>query len=397
MASPNALYDWLKERGHWIGLNDDRTCTHVFLDGGKCHVSAVDMPAFYDKYAEVLARGTSQYVVEQRTPVFRLFMDVDIRSRSSIESDTIERINTCLHECSRSFFTPLASPMIVCTVPERRLPADGSYKRGVHLHWKGVLVTSSKAMSFRTFCLQKCIDTFGESFLNKWNDILDPSVYKSSGLRIVGSSKRDVPGVYWPTEVYYPDGNVLRVPRESVQANMQKWLEDTTLRVAEREYGSNHGSNEPLAESDRVKEAFSGKGRLERLSMVDDTYKVVARALETTLPPFFKQCKVTSIYKFVPENKKKACTFVFGTNCRNCMNKPSGPHKSNHVYFKVDQTGIYQRCFDRDEDECDRCTGSCKDFDQKVHWLTDDLSKMLYGKVSARTLISMPKNRKLFT
>lgn len=383
-----SLYDWLKERGHWIGLNDDRTCTHVFLDGGKCHVPAEDMPAFYAKYAEALARGVPQYVVEQRTPVFRLFMDIDIRSRSSIEDSTVDAIVSCLHECSRSFFVPLASPMIVSTVPERRLPDHAqSYKRGVHLHWKGILVTSSKAMAFRTFCVGRCIDAFGETFANKWADILDSAVYKSSGLRILGSSKRDVPGVYWPTAVYYPDGKVLRIERENVRGNMQKWLEDTTLRVAEVDSRRIEGATS-TNESDRVREGFTSKGRLERMSMVDPKTKAMSHALESVLPPFFEHCKITSLYKFIPESKRRDPTYVFGTNCRRCMNKPSGPHKNNHVYFKVDRSGIYQRCFDRDGEDDERTTGDCKDFDQKVHWLPDDLSSLLYGIKSARTMIA---------
>jgi hypothetical protein len=393
MASTNGLYDWLKEHGHWIGLNDTRTCTHVFLDGGKCHVSTADMPAFYVKYAEVLAKGVPQYAVEQRTPVFRLFMDIDIRSRSSIEDATIERVVLCLHECSRSFFSPLASPMIVCSVPERRLKdAEGSFKRGVHLHWKGILVTSSKAMAFRAFCVDKCIDAFGETFANKWADIVDPAVYKSSGLRIVGSSKRDAPGVYFPTAVYYPDGKVLRVEHGDVISNLQKWLEDTTLRVADLDARPTAAYTESSTdESDKVREAFS-KGRLERMSMVDEKTKTIVHSLESTLPPFFKQCKVTSVHKFIPQSKAKTCTFIFGTNCRYCMNKPSGPHRSNHVYFKVDRTGVYQRCFDREGDDQDRRTGDCKEFDQKVSGLSDDLSRLLYDTRSARTLVTMPKD-----
>lgn len=392
MASTNGLYDWLKERGHWIGLNDDRTITHVFLDGGKCHVPAADMPAFYARYAEEVQRGVPQYVVEQRTPVFRLFMDIDIRSRSSIDDSTIDKIVLCLHECSRSFFVPLASPMIVCSVPERRLASDGAqYKRGVHLHWKGILVTSSKAMSFRAFCVARCIDAFGETFANKFSDILDPAVYKSSGLRILGSSKRDIPGVYWPTAVYYPDGKILRVDLENVKNNMQKWLEDTTLRVPEVDVRRTMDDASTFDEPDRLREGFSSKGRLERMSMVDSKTKAIAQALESVLPPFFEHCKITSLYKFIPESKRSDSTYVFGTNCRRCMNKTSGPHKNNHVYFKVDRSGIYQRCFDRDGEDDDRRTGDCKNFDQKVHWLPDDLSRLLYGTRSGHTMVSAKK------
>jgi hypothetical protein len=74
------------------------------------------------------------------------------------------------------------------------------------------------------------------------------------------------------------------------------------------------------------------------------------------------------------------------------MNKPCGPHKSNHVYFKVDRTGVYQRCFDREGDDQDRRTGDCKDFDQKVSGLSDDLAGLLYGTRSGSTLVSRPKD-----
>lgn len=391
-SSENSLYTWLKENGLWLFAGDTsgRVITHVFLDGGKAHVPIDQANEFHKRYAQCIRDGTPQYVVEQRTPLFRLFMDIDLRSRFATPSDSIERIMACIYACSKEFFSPLTSPMIACTVPDRQL-ADGTHKVGVHLHWPGVMVTSSKALSFRVMCINKCIDSFGECYASTWSQIIDAAVYKSSGLRMIGSFKRDAPGAYYPHMVFRSDGSVQSLVHSSILANLETWLADASIRVSSKIDSPPTDSTDARHEELLLKSEH--RGNLNRMSLADASVRRIATALEASLPPFFRHCKVTSIYKIVPTGSKNVANnkFIFGTNCKNCMNKVSGSHRSNHVYFLVNSNGVHQRCFCRCDTSEGRRYGECREFSEKVCNL-GALSELLYGKPSPASLLKGQQN-----
>lgn len=392
MTDANPLYAWLKEQGFWLSAGDTsaRPITHLFLDGGKAHVPDDKTIEFYQEYASCIRKGIPQYVVEQRTPAFRLFIDVDIRSKFPLPQDMIERMSACLYGCSREFFAPLSSSMIVCLAPDRQLP-DGMHKTGIHLHWPRVFITSSKALTFRTLCITRCTEEFGDCFAVGWGNIIDAAVYRSSGLRMIYSLKRNATGVYVPRLVFQPDGSVQTA--SGVLEALETWLQDVSIRVSRvvdpTTVAGGSGDSTDASHEELLIKTEHNKGTLQRMSLAEARTRSMAVALETSLPPFFRNCKVTSIYKIVPRSKKADhIKYIFGTNCKNCMNKVSGFHRSNHVYFMVSASGVHQRCFCR----CDTCEGrrygECRDFSQKVCDLSAGLGDLAYGKPNARIQVS---------
>ncbi len=69
--------------------------SHLLLNGGKLYVRPQDNAYFLAKYAGFVTRGARPCVVELRTPVFRLMMDLDIKREEPLPREDIMRI--CVH------------------------------------------------------------------------------------------------------------------------------------------------------------------------------------------------------------------------------------------------------------------------------------------------------------
>lgn len=377
----NSFYQWLRQERMWIeGDMDSRSVTHVFLDGGKVHVEDDDMERFHEVYCDCVAKNIPQYVVEQRTPVFKLFMDVDLQSKTIIDDETILRICETIAAAAREFFDPMESDVIVCTAPVRELPGViRSYKHGIHLHWKDIYVVSSKALTFRNLCIKRCAESFGDTcFHNTWVKIIDAAVYKSSGLRLIGSLKRGISGTYLPQYVLRPDRMVIKV--ESPMTNLLTWVKECSIRLPIGLPSFSGAAYNTDSTDDRHEEAILGsshKGHLTRVSLRDfkDTLACFMKVVATF--PFFKTFRVTSVYKIDSSNGANPA-YIIGTSCKRCMNKASGIHNSNHIYFFVDKKGIHQRCFCRCETLEGRKYKMCKDFSHKLCDLPNDLMTRLY-------------------
>lgn len=386
MQAPNPVYEYLKHRGFWITSGQERTCSHVFFDGGKAAVPSDATADFYRVYCDALRNGIPQYAVEQRTPVFKLFVDVDLQSKAPIDDSMLDQICARLFNASRTFFVNSNSSMVACTAPPRKMASKAVYKNGIHCHWPNVFVTSSKALAFRTHCLKDLADAFGECFCNKWSDIMDPAVYRSSGLRMIGSSKKDVEGTYMPYRVFEPGGSVQRCSRDDILGNLEHWLGLTCIRcdvvksvAAIYEDSTDESFEESVLKSDH-------DGTIRRMGTVEA--QPIMREFERIVPTsFFKGMKAMAVYDI---QKNDRHTLLVRTNCKRCLNKINGEHRSNHVYFVINEKGITQKCFCRCETLEGRKKGCCRDFSTKVGELSDVLYKTVVGKAPKPSPYSKP-------
>jgi hypothetical protein len=66
--------------------------THYLMDGGILDVPFNDTDAFFVEYLACIRRGVKVYVVEQKTDVFRFFVDLDWRAEEPISDDRLLEI-----------------------------------------------------------------------------------------------------------------------------------------------------------------------------------------------------------------------------------------------------------------------------------------------------------------
>jgi hypothetical protein len=152
------------------------------MDGGILDVPLADTDAFYIEYIAAVRRGCKLYVVEQKTDVFRFFVDLDYKADTALN----EQLLTSLLEKMSSV---VPGRQLVARAPVRMV--DQLVKSGVHIHWPDLFVTRQEALAYRTRILMELDGP-------EWADFIDASVYGGSGLRMLWSHKKPTGDPYVP-------------------------------------------------------------------------------------------------------------------------------------------------------------------------------------------------------
>jgi hypothetical protein len=271
--------------------------THLLLDGGKLHESS----DFLQVYIDEIVKGTRLYVVEQKTRVFKFFVDIDFVSDSD-ELDFI-KVTTCLYEIVHS------GTCILARAKPREV--SGGTKYGAHIVWPNLNVTKEKAQSIR----MKILSEMGSD----WEKVIDASVYTGSGLRMLWSFKNEP-----DSTVYIPwgtcnDGVFTEFENKSPSVQFLTMFSIRTSSTETRE-------EIPSATSSVDIEAY-----IRRVIVGQQDARVLK----------ISKCRNKKDYLITTDSK-------YCENIKRC-------HKSNHVWFCMTTSGvIFQKCHD---DECKQFTG----------------------------------------
>jgi hypothetical protein len=134
------------------------------MDGGILFVLDEDMDAFFQVYIEQL-KNRKLYVVEQKTNIFKFFVDLDYKAPEKLSDEFLLEICERIHES-------LGRPGRCCIARAQPRPIkDSLIKSGVHIHWPDLKVTKQDAISNRSKILLNLPEVDG---LN-WSEIIDSS------------------------------------------------------------------------------------------------------------------------------------------------------------------------------------------------------------------------------
>ena len=183
----------------------------------------------------------------------------------------------------------------VCAVSSSK-QVDTGIKSGIHIHFPDCIVTKQKALRIR------------EELPEDIRQFVDESVYKGSGLRMLWSYKRDGGSPY--------------VPFFDFETNT--WLDQ-----------------QPSVD---LLKLFSIKTEY-TIELSNDASGETFSNLECF------------IHKYIPGHEnihvKDVSKNIVRTDSRYCS-RIQREHKSNHVYFVIDGSCIYQKCYDS---ECKKFSG----------------------------------------
>lgn len=274
-------------------MTTQQSWTHVSLDGGS--FSSIN----HSEYIQNVLAGVKMFMCEKRDVVFRFYLDFDYSSRDSNEMDflSIFKIVSKLVNGGTCYISRAKS---------RVLP-DNSIKYGFHLIWPNLHVRIKTAETIR----QRVLNDFGDD----WLKIFDKF---SSGLRMLWSYKTETGSTFYePWGILNEDGSFNEFDDKNPSV---EFLEMFTIK-----------SQENIPESNSQRIDFD-KNALERYIQNHFIGQENARVLN---------CNVS----------KNGTGLWFSTNSRFCGNI-SREHKSNHVYFVVQNGIIKQKCLDQE----------CKDY-----------------------------------
>ena len=359
---------WCAQQGFCHG----KRLSHVLMDGGILSVPFERLDDFYRAYVDAVTREEPVFVVEQKTPTFHFFVDLDYKDTEEL---TVERLeDLCTTICDRvAAFSP-ARALVSVAEPK---PCGRLIKHGIHVNWYGFVVDHASAMALHSHIVSALTLLFPTL---PWNDIVDTSVYKGSGFRMPWSHKRAkhdacagagcaacekgrvTQGPYRPIFMY--DGALTCIHDDEPSLE--------TLRLATvRTEETNHV-------------VVKGSVREEGSFTVQET-KDVFRDQETQdrLEAFIRKHMdgqaAASVTKVFVHDK----IHLVSTTSKYCENI-GRDHASNHVWFLVEGDGtISQKCFCRCETTKGRRSGFCKDFTGRKHVLSDTIVKVMYPSGSS--------------
>lgn len=362
------------ERG-WIldrQSGEGKQATHLLMDGGRLCVPKEDSGTFLQHMASLLAGGHIPSVVELKTSVFRMMMDLDIEHMNpDISVHDFSNMLALIREAAFHFWHTMDENkehvlprMIACSAPLKKT-SDGNVKLGIHLIFPDIYTTCQMANAFRMILLpvleDRCVVEQG--LINSFEKIIDNTVFQANGLRMVFNGKgRKETRAYIP-KVQYSDDQTFDIDPPETVNGYREWLQLCCIRADNKRATPLFCKVSSLPKEVQsilqaaTKSSISGDrvpsiGSCQRKRLED--YQHVIPQIMAAIPPEYGPHEITSVAalkNFVAFRS----TSKFCRNLGRC-------HKSNNVYFAVSSQGLCQKCYCRCDTLDGRRYSRCMDF-----------------------------------
>lgn len=417
---------------------DGVKASHNILNGfrgGLLYVSEANTAAFNDAYADDIRAGYSHFLSENRTPVFKMFVDLDLVRIRRGEATPDEIISYCqsIHSAVIKFYNGVDTDMfdiVILRAVVKESPSKNTidaygelppttWKSGVHLIWPNLLVNSAQAITMRETIISCLMFNHGplEDIQTPWPQIVDQAVYISSGLRMVYSEKcekcptcKGVNHGDCDSCEYEYNGHINThreyrpwtylcngVPDDSFIVELAADRRLTIKLSSIRSYAESPNESwflyegAPIAPitSEASRQRLVGGGRdfaedQAALSKMRDKVAIIRSdpmypALETFIRSHTLAHWSKVFIKNIHTNPSRTffVVVVDGEGSSYCTNRQAS-HNSNRIYFHVNKTGISQKCFCRCDTTEKRINGKCMAYASKPWLITDVVRAILW-------------------
>jgi hypothetical protein len=196
-----------------IGKKEGRgveNATHIFMDGWG-HGGMIMRPELEDEFIVQFAgsfgamQGSTSknkhYIIERRTRVFKMCMDLDFHRDYELEGKTIleyvsfmQAIMALLYPSQKDKRDVLFTAIVCRTEVKLNKKTDGrpfQTMTGVRVIFPNLFVDQIIALTIRQALLNAVVKKYGDllEVQNDWENILDHSIYLGNGVRMLGSRK----------------------------------------------------------------------------------------------------------------------------------------------------------------------------------------------------------------
>jgi hypothetical protein len=390
----SALKKWVISNKYFIKTSEPKEkkseATHFLLDGGIWRIPLEEYQNFLKLLAADLSAGEKHYISENKTNIFKFICDLDFYEDSIISVNQIKHIVSIVKEIVDTYF--IDQKIIICGADSKKVVVNEieRIKSGFHLVFPKLWVTVETAKKLRILIIEKLIETFKErENYNKWEDVVDLSVYEDNGLRMVGcrkigicklcknkketkltcekcegAGKIDENRIYKPVCVL-PDNQEYF---DTIKNDYYVMLLETSI------YNYAH-----FEETRTVKELNIELPSVSKKSKKNSGKSVQTKDSDSKIENFIRK-------NFSKEHYSKCCVKKVSKNDKcyyveiddnYCMNVDRN-HTSSNIYFQIQPTGISQRCFCKKETTDGRLHGPCKEYASKEIPLSKTLKKQLF-------------------
>ena len=369
-GSGGGRYEWVKEHGWWLSSTSppDARPTHLLLDGGKVRVPDESAGAFLNAYAIAVVKRLQPCVVELRTAVFRMFLDLDVVEPSDAPLD-FGAVMRILQARAAQFFAEDEPRAVVCETARKGVGGDGGgIKAGRHVVWTNVRVTSATALAYRAAVVEDLEAGLPGACVKPWRSVVDACVFQANGLRMPFSEKgRGNTATYGPAQVWTGAAEWKAVEAPSGVSAVREWVRTLSVRT----FGLD---DTPVREGVEVPTEASQDGLCGTSKSLTE-YRAVLPALDAALPVQFAGQRFTGVIK------TDSC-FLLRSSAQYCMNL-GRTHNSCGTYFVLSLKGIRQKCYCRCPTTEGRKFGLCKDFGSEMWPVPEEVLTAFFGAQSA--------------
>lgn len=359
------MADWLREHGWLLARASDARPTHLLLDGGRARVPDESAGAFLNAYAIAVVQGLRPCLVELRTPVFRLFLDLDVVERADHPLD-FARVMTVLQRRVGATFEEDAPRAVVCATPPAAT-ADGGLKAGRHVVWTNVWCTAATALALRAAVVDDLQAELPDACVKPWTAVVDACVFRANGLRMPWSAKaRGGAGVYVPVEAWTAGGAEAVGEVGGVSA-VRRWVRELSIRAPGHAETPVREGAEVVVDEEQAAEGVALRGTTTSLA----AYEAVLPALLAALPAPYAGSR------FIAAIRAESC-FILRSSSRYCANVER-EHTASNVYFVLSLKGVRQKCYCRNESIEGRRWGLCRDYGGETHPVPDEVLTAFFG------------------
>lgn len=166
--------------------------THTNSKGGALYVNFSGLDEFYKEYCVQINKGLPLSIVENRTPVFKMFLEFDLQW--AYYAPNMEyclclgtKIVKVVQTVADDFWELPLLPELVLLTTEPTEPSPDRSKCGLRLVWSNIFVTRDTALKFRKLAIQALVDKL--PLMQPWEMIVDESVFSKKGLSMPWSFK----------------------------------------------------------------------------------------------------------------------------------------------------------------------------------------------------------------
>ena len=324
----------MKSRGWWAKHGSQTPATHLLLDGGRLCVPDEHAGTFLNAYFNAILRGESVSVVELKTPLFKLFFDIDARVQGKSDFSTVFQ---CMYEAVHEFWVlEKAAKMIICAASPKE------DKLGFHVIFPGVVVNAPIALAFRDVMIQKLEGECPGLCLNGWTDALDSCVFKANGLRAIYSHKGpNEERAYLPVAQIESKKAIVEDIHHPLLTSQDRreFVHACSLRVFQSALTPCAGGQDALADQPHLHRTG---GVVIGRSVSLDVYGEMLEKVQSALPPEYANQRFVGSFK-------TDHAVMLRSSSRYCQNVQR-EHRTSTVYFCVTRWGVCQKCYCRKDD-----------------------------------------------
>lgn len=381
---------------------ENKKITHLKLNGGKLSVPENKLLKFQKLYAKDIENDIPHYLCEMKTSTYKLFIDVDLLDNEALTDSTILEYSRLIHTIVVHYYPHLRPYLIICTTTPKPVSINeyNYIKTGVHMIWPDIIVSYENISWLREVIIQYLTNKLGNRSLETWDKIIDETVYKQNGLRMIYSNKMafcktckkspscslcNKTGKYHEGRPYKPF-KIIDCEFNELSCNFSilEAVQKTSIVVLDDQPISKFIHKHPEWLDKKIKfkhtkkelgtEDIKGSSALNFREKIDKSSEIFSstQAFIRKTIPHYKNVELIDIHRCADGDY-----YVCRTNSSYCMNI-NREHNSNTIYFYIDKHSVYQKCFCSCDTLEGRKFGKCKSYLSSGYRLSKKLIKMLY-------------------